>query len=322
MPDPTPAPVSAPAPVEAAAGASKPEVAATPPKTEARKLKIPIPDVGEVDLDETEAIALLSQFGKARHDDFKGKKEAEEYKAKLSDKAKLKLLLKELGHDPAKLGEEWLKEIVDAEVEKSTLTPEQRELKELKEWKAKKAADEAAAEAAAKKKADDEKFEAEATAEFESLKATALEVLKATNLPEEMHSHPDVLARLGQLMQRAHQKQWKIPAAILAKQLEATIQKEHDYVFSQFKPETLLAKLGRKNVEAIIRAYAKSLEPKAEETPALPTAAARKPVQRDELSVNEMRRKLREEQYTRAKEEAALVRGASRTTARYYGNKG
>jgi multidrug efflux pump subunit AcrA (membrane-fusion protein) len=307
---PNAAPTEAPSAASPAA-APKGDAKAVETKPEPRKFKVALPDLGEVDLPENDVIELVQRFASGKYEDFKAKKQLAELEPAFDDEAKLEELLRKRGKDPAKLAEAWLAKEVKAKVEEATLTPEQRRIKELE---AKLAAEESAKKADLERKQAEER-EAQVEAQFKQLYTTAVEALKQTSLPAELHEHPDVLRRLGAIMRRNEQLGTEVSSFVLAKQLEAALVKEHDYVFSKFSNETLFKKIGPKRMRELVKMFAADLKPPAPAPEAPKKRAA--PEKLDDPA--ELRRRAHQAQYERAREEQRLLSSASIRPSRYYG---
>src|SRR5262245_31072629 len=118
------APPAAPAPQKPdaapkvdAALAEKAKTAAAPAdksaeKAVSRALKVAIPDIGDVDIPEEDAVALLAEFARLNTDDYKAKKELKELEVALEDDEKLAAFLQRKGKDPGKLSEAMLKRVL------------------------------------------------------------------------------------------------------------------------------------------------------------------------------------------------------------------
>lgn len=141
------APAAAPAPSAApppAAGEVKPTLKPTTPKPEVKaptpegpsKVKLRDPRTGQfVEVEEGEAWALynrgkaaqktLSKWEQERAATEKALKEREARLERLKDKGELRKFLQEMGHDPRKLGEEFVLE----QIEEEKLSPAERELR-------------------------------------------------------------------------------------------------------------------------------------------------------------------------------------------------
>lgn len=279
-----------------------------------RTLKVPVPDIGDVDISEDEAREMLGQFAKLNAEDYKAKKELKELEAALDDDAKFEAFLKKKGKSPEKLAEALLKKHLAAQIEEETLSPEQKELRALKAERAKREADDKA-KLEAEEKA---KYEADVTARANKLREGIAAALKDSQIPAELHAEPGVLQRIKRLLERDEERGTQVPPSTIVKLVEQETLREFTTMASKMTAESLLKVLGTKRMESVIRAYAASVAPKEivpEEKP-----KTRRDAAADELSPEELRRRARAASYEKAREEMALIRGAAPGRSnRYYG---
>lgn len=315
MPETVAAPATPAASATPAAEDKTAAAAALVAKAEPKKFKVEFPEIGEIEIPEADITGVLAQFAKMTAADLEAKRWREEIEPMLDDDAQLEALLRKRGKNPEKFAEALLSKTIKDQVEAAKLSPEQKRIKELE---AERDRDRAEAKARIDKERQ-VKFEAEVKVEYEKLKTLATDALAQTSLPKEVQDHPETLRRLGALMKRNAELEYDVSPLVLAKQLEAAMLKEHDYVFSKFSSEALYKRIGRKGVEALIKMYAAEMAPKAD---GLPAAAAVKPRKDAETSPEELRREARRLQSERVQEELRLTRGgASGRTNRFYGSK-
>lgn len=175
---PTPKPGSA---------APKPEASATPAPEGPGKVKLRDPRTGQfMEVDEGEAWALynrgkaaqrtLSKWEQERAATEKALKEREARLERLKDKGELRKFLQEMGHDPRKLGEEFVLE----QIEEEKLTPAE---KAYREEKAKREELEKK-EAERQQQEEQQKYEAAKAQEADRLLGTFADALEAAGIPE------------------------------------------------------------------------------------------------------------------------------------------
>lgn len=181
-----PAPASTPAPPAAGEGKPTPPEA-TPAPEGPGKVRMRDPRTGQfVEVDEGEAWALynrgkaaqktLSAWEREKAAKDKEFKEKEARFERLKDKGELRKFLQELGHDPRKLGEDFVLE----QIEEEKLSPE---AKALKEERAKREELERKEQERAQQE-EQTKYEAAKQQEADRLGALFADALEAVGIPE------------------------------------------------------------------------------------------------------------------------------------------
>lgn len=246
----------------------------------ARKLKLRLKDDGpEEELDEATvrtnylkgkaASQLLSKADAALQKAALRDKELTEREAKLKDPKHLWRLLEESGHNPRELAERRVAE--DLELE--TLTPEQRELRELKAWKA----EQEALKAEAEKTEAQKRAEAEVDTHVEEFSTLVHTTCEALGLPKEIA--PLATPHLARLYDYAESNGMKLePEEALAHvegQLAATAKhylqraKSLDEVLEMIGPEREKAILQR-HLDKLRQKRGLAVAPAKQEAPVLP----------------------------------------------------
>jgi len=261
-PIPTAAPPAAPAPTANAptpaavadAKATLADKSATPAevKEAIRMLKLKVEGHSdEVELPETEVVKLAAHNAETLIAARKHAEELAALKKRLQEDPDA--LLAELGHDPDKRAIERLNKKVQAQLEEESLTPEQKELKQLRaEREARAKADEDAK--AAKAKAEKDELVKKQKDHFASV---IIEALKQTTLPTGTPEDDLFTSKLlAQELKRSIQNKLFVNPALLAKQTEEMFRKSVKPVVSAMAPEHLADFLGADTLKALVKLYA------------------------------------------------------------------
>lgn len=263
----TPPAASAPAPV-ATVTPIKPQEAAVPGKTPAepaakapaakptaeqmRMLKLKVDGMAEeFDLPEAEVLKLAAYNAKA----LMNAKELADRLTKLEKRLKEdpEGLMAELGLDPDARAIERVNRKVQAQIDAETLTPEQKELRELKaEKEARAKKEQADAEAAKKVKAEETKRKY--MDEFANVIAAAL---KETTLPQASKDETlFTVEMLAKELERSIKHKLFVNPTLLAKKTEETFRTAVKPVLAKMAAEHLADFIGPDTLKGLVKIYA------------------------------------------------------------------
>lgn len=206
-----------------------------------RKLKI-----DEQEVDEQEVIKTYKErkehqraANKNLQEGLKAKKQAEEFISMMKDKGKLFDVLKKLGHDPRKLSEEYLAEVLADEM----LDPKDKELRNARqklqsyEEREKQQLEELESKERDILKA---KFAEQYSKEF-------VEALKTTGLPPTK----DMVAAMAKYVARAAQIKMPMSAIEAAKLVQQDEEMRYKHRLANADPETIAKILGEEGLKKV-----------------------------------------------------------------------
>jgi len=188
------------------------------------------------------------------------KAEVEQARAGLKDPGKRRAILKELGVDTVKEAEDILIE----HLEQQQMTPEQRELAELKAEKAARLESEKASEAEKAAKAQEAQV-AQLTAAYEQ---QFVEAIDSAGLPRT----PDVGIQLTQIVMDAVDAGYEVSPAEAAVILKSRITEANRSVFEGMTVAQLRAALPEKAIKALIKEHTEGLKASVSKAPDGPAA--------------------------------------------------
>ena len=240
-------------PAELKAGAAKEEPTKAEAKAEAmRMLKLKVEGLAEeLDLPEAEVLKLAQHNAGAL---VAAKKQGDQLAAIMKRlKEDPEGLLAEHGLDVDKLAVERVNRKVQEQIDAETLTPEQRELRELRAERENRAKAEAERAANEKKSA----AEVEKRKHMEHFANVILEALKQTTLPQ---GSPDEQLFTTELMakelKRSVENKLFVNPTLLAKSTEETFRAAAKPVLSKMAPEHLADFVGPEALKGLVKVYA------------------------------------------------------------------
>lgn len=211
-----------------------------------RKLKIKNADGAEEEVDEAEVIKVYRErtghqraANKELQEGKAAKKQAEKFLQMMKDKGSLFDAIQKLGHDPRKLAEEYLAQVLEDEL----MDPRDKELKQTKtKLQQYEEMDKRQKEELAKRRDDElkKKFSEDYSKQF-------VEALKSTGLPP---TKP-MVAEMAKYIHRAAKINFEMTAMEAAKLVKEDMERAYSNLYGAADAETLVKLLGDGNLQKI-----------------------------------------------------------------------
>lgn len=253
-----------------------------------RKLKLKHDDGTEEEIDEQEAVRVYKErkkhqavASKELNEGKAEKKKAEALLNALKDKQNLFEALKQLGHDPRQLSEEYLANVLEDEM----LDPKDKELKEWRRKDAESKEKEKQRVLAEQEKMHNEmkqKFSARYTEQF----TKALDVVKVPK-------NKQTVAKMAEYISRAAKDKIEMTAEEAAKLVREDIQEYQRSVYGEMDAEELMKILGEQGLNKIRAIDISKLKS--------PEANLRTPTEQGEIRKKEPQGRMSEREWRRHK---------------------